>query len=92
MWGDGNSYPAEHRRVRAAYAARMRAGEVFTCPRCGDPVTGSWHLDHTDDRAGYLGPAHAECNLLASYATAKRRRRAQLDKLERAHPVHPGLA
>jgi hypothetical protein len=30
------------------------------------PPGSSWHLDHADDRRGYLGPAHAACNIYAN--------------------------
>jgi hypothetical protein len=31
----------------------------------GQPIEASqpWHLDHRDDRRGYLGTSHATCNL-----------------------------
>jgi hypothetical protein len=44
------------------------AGIVATghaaCTRCGRLIVpGSrWDLDHTEDRSGYLGPAHHSCN------------------------------
>lgn len=36
-------------------------------PRCASPgcpgvCWSTWHLDHTDDRTGYRGHAHAACN------------------------------
>jgi hypothetical protein len=35
-----------------------------TCSRCGEPILPGqdWDLDHSDDRRGYIGPAHAACN------------------------------
>ncbi|WP_406168900.1 hypothetical protein [Streptomyces sp. NBC_00996] len=37
------------------------------CPRCGLPMLRgqSLDLDHTDDRSGYNGMAHASCNRAA---------------------------
>jgi hypothetical protein len=38
-----------------------------SCSRCGEPIDPRepWHLDHTEDRTAYLGPAHRDCNLRA---------------------------
>jgi hypothetical protein len=59
-------YDANHDRQRRRVARLVRRGGV-TCARCGQPIDPSddWHLDHTDDRAGYLGPSHARCNTSA---------------------------
>lgn len=63
-------YGAAHQATRAAYQARMDAGEVLTCWRCGEPVTAAdeWHLGHDDhDRTITRGPEHARrCNLSAA--------------------------
>lgn len=34
------------------------------CSRCNQSILpgSEWHLDHDDERTGYLGPAHATCN------------------------------
>lgn len=71
-------YDAGHTRRRAAWQARMDAGEVVYCWRdqrpdltawpCltpGVPVDPSdWHLGHDDtDRAVTRGPEHPGCNL-----------------------------
>lgn len=44
--------------------ARLDRGEILTCHFCGGPISKRtvWHLDHTPDRNGYRGPAHAHCN------------------------------
>lgn len=57
-------YDAEHDRLRKRYAHKVASGTAF-CARCRQPITPgqSWHLDHTDDRTGYLGASHALCNL-----------------------------
>ena len=56
-------YGADHRKLRARVARQVARGTVL-CARCGlviEPGT-PWALDHTDDRAGYLGASHARCN------------------------------
>lgn len=60
-------YDAKHDRERRRVARLVRRGGV-TCARCGQPIApdDDWHLDHTDDRAGYLGPSHAKCNTSAA--------------------------
>ena len=62
-------YGAAHQATRAACQARMDAGEVLACWRCGEPVTAAdeWHLGHDDhDRTITRGPEHASCNLSAA--------------------------
>ena len=59
-------YGAAHQATRAAYQARMDAGEVLTCWRCLLPIVGAWHLGHDDDRTITRGPEHARCNLSAA--------------------------
>lgn len=56
-------YGAPHQRLRRAVAADVKAGRA-TCSRCGRAIVPGtrWHLDHSDDRATYLGPAHKRCN------------------------------
>lgn len=44
----------------------LDAGKAIPCARCGHPVGRDFHLDHTDDRTGYLGPSHPSCNLRAA--------------------------
>lgn len=56
-------YDAAHDRLRARWAPKVATGQV-NCARCHKRIGAldEWHLDHTDDRAGYLGPSHASCN------------------------------
>lgn len=56
-------YGAAHDAERRAWAPRVLNGDVL-CARCRLVIEPGqrWHLDHTDDRAGYLGPSHADCN------------------------------
>ena len=68
-------YGADHKRARAQYARLVNAGQA-TCSRCAKPITpgAPWDLDHSDDRTGYLGPAHQACNRAAGTAKANRNR------------------
>jgi hypothetical protein len=65
----------EHQRRRAAIAPLVNTGHA-TCCRCDEPIHAGeeWHLDHSDDRAGYLGVSHATCNLRAAAAVTNGRR------------------
>jgi hypothetical protein len=51
--------------IRRAQLAPIVARGTELCARCGERISPwqAWHLDHTDDRAGYLGPSHASCNM-----------------------------
>jgi hypothetical protein len=54
----------DHQKARAEIQARIDAGETVCCWSCDvQLVRRAWHLDHTDDRQGYRGPACAHCNL-----------------------------
>lgn len=61
--GYGSTHDARRRQVKPL----VDSGNAV-CSRCGDPISPreQWHLDHTDDRTGYLGVAHAYCNLRAA--------------------------
>ena len=62
-------YGQQHATTRANYQARMDAGEVIPCWRCGRSVNPQhWHLGHDDhDRTITRGPEHPnECNLRAA--------------------------
>jgi hypothetical protein len=43
----------------------MVASGRAVCARCLEPIEPGteWHLDHSDNRSGYLGVSHATCNL-----------------------------
>lgn len=66
-------YGSAHQRERSRWAPRVAAGEV-SCARCGRLIAPGepWHLDHADDRRGYLGPSHKRCNLEAGGRAAHR--------------------
>jgi hypothetical protein len=63
--GTARGYGYQHQRRRQQAISRMTPGQP--CTRCGAPIqpTDNLHLDHTDDRRGYLGLAHARCNVTA---------------------------
>lgn len=58
---------AVHQAARANAKLDVDRGTVNCC-RCGRLIVpgSAWHMDHTDDRSGYLGPAHASCNVRAA--------------------------
>jgi hypothetical protein len=60
-------YGRAHEYRRKAIEPAVITGKTVCC-RCGEPIKPSdeWHLDHTDDRNGYLGVAHKLCNLRAA--------------------------
>jgi hypothetical protein len=67
--------PSRHLRgYTNAHVARRRQLEPLVatgrvaCCRCGELIhpQQTWHLDGRDDRRGYLGLAHATCNLRAA--------------------------
>lgn len=68
-------YDQAHRARRAAWQARIDAGQRVTCARCCQPIRPAepWALDHDDlDRTKYLGPSHASCNNAAGGRNAHR--------------------
>ena len=71
-------YGYAHRKARAHWQRIITQGGA-TCARCGEWITpgSDWHLDHTDDRQGYLGPSHATCNTADGARKTNRIRRAQ---------------
>jgi hypothetical protein len=67
-------YGNDHQKARRAALAAMTDGQP--CSRCRRPMYRSQplHLDHTEDRRGYLGLAHARCNMIAGASKGGRRR------------------
>ena len=64
-------YDQAHDRLRERWRPRVEAGLVDChADPCIAPIRRilpgeEWHLDHTADRTGYRGPAHARCNTSA---------------------------
>lgn len=76
-------YGKEHRLERAKWKPIVEAGKTNCC-LCGfwiEPGT-KWHLDHTEDRTGYRGVAHAACNVRDGASRGARRTNAnrQIEK------------
>lgn len=76
-------YTAQHDKARSAWVSLVEAG-IVVCARCETRISAgdAWHLDHTSDRLGYLGPSHAACNVRA----------AQSPPRARPAETHPGIA
>ena len=67
-------YGHEHQQERASYVTRMQRGETVRCWRCNVALTPeTLHLDHTDDRTSYRGPACDACNLTMAGQTPRGR-------------------
>ena len=68
-------YDRHHDKLRAQWAPQVATGQV-NCARCHQPIHpgAPWHLDHTDDRTGYLGPSHQTCNTSAGARVANTQR------------------
>ena len=66
-------YGGTHQAERARWKAILRTREV-PCARCGEPIPqgSEFDLGHTDDRTGWIGPEHPECNRSAGGASASR--------------------
>lgn len=59
-------YGRAHQKERRRWIPKVASGRI-NCARCGKRISPlePWHLDHTDDRTGYLGPSHVACNTSA---------------------------
>lgn len=70
-------YGRAHVVMRQTLLDLMVDGETV-CARCRKPMWRSQklHLDHNDDRTGYLGLAHAYCNSAAAGQKAQKLQRA----------------
>jgi hypothetical protein len=66
-------YDNVHYARRRQVAPFVNSGQAV-CSRCGRPISPheQWHLDHADNRQGYLGVAHAYCNLRAAGIKSQR--------------------
>ena len=79
-------YGYRHQQIRAAWQARIDAGEDVRCwrPKCGRPLTGRrWHLGHDDWSDAYRGPECIRCNLEAAA------RKTNTIKADKAKTVTP---
>lgn len=65
-------YDAAHRAARKAAIERLERDGSGSCCRCGGLIVPGMrlHLDHTDDRQGWRGLAHARCNVRAGASNA----------------------
>jgi hypothetical protein len=72
-------YGWDHQKRRQV-VKQLLASQPLPCTRCPDLVYGwqKWHLDHAEDRSGYLGVAHAACNLRAGARKGYERMREDL--------------
>jgi hypothetical protein len=71
-------YGYQHQQLRRALLPYAYGKD---CPRCGHTMQRGQQLDldHTDDRAGYKGMAHATCNRSAGAVKGMAQRRAEPD-------------
>lgn len=74
-------YGTEHQKLRAKLLP-LAYGKP--CTRCGKPMLQGQplHFDHTDDRTGYLGFAHASCNRRAGARKGARVANRKTQRLE----------
>lgn len=61
-------YGADHQAEKRRGEALIEAGALVLCCRCPEPILPGQRFspDHTDDRAGYRGFSHEQCNLSAA--------------------------
>jgi hypothetical protein len=81
----GAGYGEDHRRLRKKFDRQIKVGWMPPCARCGKAIYPGqeWHLDHSDDRSGWLGPSHARCNLEAAGRKGSRRPELEVEVRER---------
>jgi hypothetical protein len=74
---------SKHQKLRAVL---LPSAYGKPCARCGQPMLPGQelHLDHNDDRTGWIGFSHARCNVRAA---ARKARAIQLYG-KRTKPVH----
>ena len=72
-----SSYGAAHAKARKQWAAAHDPSDPCTrCRRPLGPMSSALHLDHNRDRTGYLGFAHARCNVTAGAREGRARQDA----------------
>ncbi len=74
---EARGYGKAHQELRRRWKLHM-AVYGDNCARCGGwmPPGSAFHLDHSDDRKGYIGVSHPTCNTVAS---VKNRRKKDYD-------------
>lgn len=85
---NARGYGKAHRDLRTRIGQRQVDRGGATCVLCHEPIRPGtpWHLDHTPDRTGYRGPAHASCN---SADGGRRRGQTAAAPLEAPLPDEP---
>ena len=69
-------YDAEHQKLRRTWQARLDAGEIIHCARCGSRINPcAWDLGH-DDQRQHRGPECIPCNRSAGGRNGARARNA----------------
>lgn len=60
-------YGYQHVRIRRKWIPIVALGRT-ACARCQVLIKPNeeWHLGHNDERTGYNGPEHKDCNLKAA--------------------------
>lgn len=69
-------------RLREGLRPLVQAG-LLKCVFCGERIVGDFHLDHSDDRHTWTGPAHPVCNLREAGLKAARLRRPHRPRTSR---------
>jgi hypothetical protein len=94
MSTSSRGYGTAHQAERARWQPVIDSG-LGTCraERCRYPdraiLPGAdWHLGHTPDRRGYIGPCHPLCNVTEG---GSRGGQAKAAKRRRPPEPHPGL-
>jgi hypothetical protein len=84
-------YGADHQKLRLQLLARWQPGDP--CARCGQPMMGPparIHLGHTEDRTGYTGLEHSDCNCAEGAQRGNRQQPRSLVMLKAGNPVCQG--
>lgn len=55
-------YDTAHDAERETYAIRIRSGETLRCVTCNKKLSLNFHMGHTADRKGWIGPQCPFCN------------------------------
>lgn len=72
-----------HKALRKKYQPLVDSGQAQCCEIIclhrtrAIPARAQWHLAHTPDRRGYLGPSHPKCNLASAAKAGNRAQKAR---------------